>query len=159
MSGAVPAGPMPGDNNAYRFPVSVKGVVAQEGKFLLLKNEREEWELPGGKLELDETPEECVAREIEEESGWTADVVGLLDVWVYHIRESVDVLIVTFACTTAADGPPLRSPEHKEIGLFTAADVPDLRMPSGYKRSIDAYCRLIGSGGAEPRLLAGVQLS
>jgi ADP-ribose pyrophosphatase YjhB (NUDIX family) len=56
MSGAVLEGPPPGDNNAYRFPVSVKGVVAQAEKFLLLKNERDEWELPGGKLELGETP-------------------------------------------------------------------------------------------------------
>ena len=77
---------------------------------------------------------------------------------MYHIRESVDVLIVTFACATAADGPPLRSPEHKEIGLFAAAEVPELRMPSGYKRSIDAYDRLAGSTAPGPaaRLVTGV---
>jgi hypothetical protein len=69
----------------------------------------------------------------------------------------VDVLIVTFACVTAAVGAPLRSPEHKEIGLFKAAEVPDLRMPSGYKRSIDAYGRLVGSGGTGlTRLVTGV---
>ena len=28
-------------------PVSIKGVVVRDGKVLLLKNEREEWELPG----------------------------------------------------------------------------------------------------------------
>jgi hypothetical protein len=30
------------------FPVSVKGVAVQGGKVLLLRNERDEWELPGG---------------------------------------------------------------------------------------------------------------
>ena len=57
---------MPQDNTAYRFPVSVKGIVYFNGKVVLLKNERDEWELPGGKLELGETPEACVIREIEE---------------------------------------------------------------------------------------------
>ena len=42
------------------FPVCVKGVVSVGGKVPLLKNEREEWELPGGKLETEESPEVCV---------------------------------------------------------------------------------------------------
>ncbi|HEV7594077.1 MAG TPA: NUDIX domain-containing protein, partial [Gemmatimonadaceae bacterium] len=59
----------PRDNNAYRFPVTVKGVLIRDGRVVLLRNEREEWELPGGKLELSESPEQCLAREIEEELG------------------------------------------------------------------------------------------
>ena len=58
--------PFPQDNQAYRFPVSVKGVVLHAERVVLLKNEREEWELPGGKLELGESPEDCVTREIYE---------------------------------------------------------------------------------------------
>ena len=38
----------PGGGHA--FPVSVKGVAVQNGRVLLLENERGEWELPGGKL-------------------------------------------------------------------------------------------------------------
>ncbi|GGM43483.1 hypothetical protein GCM10012275_13070 [Longimycelium tulufanense] len=38
------------------FPISIKGVVVRDGKVLLLKNEREEWELPGGRIEPGELP-------------------------------------------------------------------------------------------------------
>jgi hypothetical protein len=34
------------------FPVSIKGVVIHANKVLLLKNTRDEWELPGGQLEI-----------------------------------------------------------------------------------------------------------
>jgi len=46
---------------------------------MLLKNEREEWELPGGKLDPGEAPMECVVREIAEESGWPVSVAAILD--------------------------------------------------------------------------------
>jgi hypothetical protein len=44
------------DNDAYRFPVSVKGIVVRDGAVVLVRNRRDEWELPGGKLELNESP-------------------------------------------------------------------------------------------------------
>src|SRR5260221_1896670 len=87
--------PIPQDNKAHRFPVSVKGIVYHDGRVVLLKNERDEWELPGGKLELGETPETCVVREIEEELGLAVQIGPLLDTWVYHIFERVDVLMLT----------------------------------------------------------------
>ena len=68
-----------------RFPVSVKAVVIHDNKVVLLKNEREEWELPGGKLELGEDPQMCVVREVEEELGLRVVVSTILDSWQYHI--------------------------------------------------------------------------
>ncbi|WP_329240710.1 NUDIX domain-containing protein [Actinoallomurus sp. NBC_01490] len=131
------------DNAAHRFPVSVKGVVIDPvGRVLLLRNERDEWELPGGKLELGEDPAACVAREIEEEASWPVTVQAILDSWLYHIAEDVDVLIVTYGCRLDTDRPPVLSHEHKEIGLFTETEVPKLTMPDGYKRSVrDWYGR------------------
>ncbi|WP_296226894.1 NUDIX domain-containing protein [Ralstonia sp. UBA689] len=49
-------------------PVSVKGVLrAPAGEVVLLLNEREEWELSGGRIEPGESSTECLAREIAEE--------------------------------------------------------------------------------------------
>jgi len=123
----------------YAFPVSVKGVVVLDGLVLLLKNEREEWELPGGKLELGEDPEQCVAREIAEEVGWQVETGPILDAWVYHIFEGRDVFIVTYGCHLDAAAPPVLSAEHSEVGLFAEDEVPGLTMPAGYKKSIATW--------------------
>ena len=92
----------PRDNMAFRFPISIKGVLLREQAVLLLKNDRNEWELPGGKLELDETPEECLRREIREETGLVVEVGPLLDVWVYAIAPDVHVFMVAYGCLPIA---------------------------------------------------------
>jgi 8-oxo-dGTP pyrophosphatase MutT (NUDIX family) len=78
------------------FPVSIKGVVVQAGRVLLLHNQRHERELPGGKLEVGEDPAACVARGIAEETGRPVTTGPILDAWQYHIRPGIDVLIVTY---------------------------------------------------------------
>jgi 8-oxo-dGTP pyrophosphatase MutT (NUDIX family) len=95
------------------FPVSVKGVAVQDGRVLLLENEREEWELPGGKLEIGEDPPACLVREIGEEAGWQVTAGPVLDCWQYHIREGRDVVIITYGCYVASAIPPIVSSEHK----------------------------------------------
>lgn len=122
------------------FPVSIKGVIIRDNRVLLLCNERDEWELPGGKIEVEETPEECLAREIEEETGWTVQVGEILNSWIYHITQ-VDrhVFIVTYGCRVDSQAPVVVSSEHKEAGLFTKAEVPGLPMPEGYKRSVQSW--------------------
>lgn len=134
-------------DGGHAFPVSVKGVAVQDGRVLLLKNERGEWELPGGKLELGEDPQECVVREISEETGWQVAAGPILDCWQYHIREDCDVVIVTYGCHFAGNRLPVVSKEHKQAGLFAFADVPGLNMPTGYKRSVtDWFARLAPAG-------------
>jgi 8-oxo-dGTP pyrophosphatase MutT (NUDIX family) len=134
------------------WPVSVKGVALDaHHRVLLLKNEREEWELPGGRLEIgspdgtqvpDASPEAALEREIQEETGWEVKAGPLIDggVWMYQPIPGRRVLIVTYGCTVLTpDRPPVVSHEHKQLGMFTADEVPELNMPDGYKQAIAAW--------------------
>ncbi|MEU8632744.1 NUDIX hydrolase [Amycolatopsis sp. NPDC048633] len=122
------------------YPVSIKGVLIRDDRVMLVHNERDEWELPGGRIEPGETPEQTVAREITEESGLPVDVAEILDAWMYHIDVAgKDVFIVTYGCTTTSDAAPVVSHEHNRIGEFAEHEVVGLRIPEGYKRSIAAW--------------------
>jgi ADP-ribose pyrophosphatase YjhB (NUDIX family) len=124
------------DGAAAVFPVSVKGVLFRDDRVVLVFNSRGERELPGGKLERDETPEGCVARELAEELGVAVLVDGILDAWVYRIAARGDVLIVTYACRATAWPATLASPEGSAIGLFALAELDGLPLPDGYGASI-----------------------
>lgn len=68
----------------------------------------------------------------------------LLDVWIYQpLPESLPerrVVIVTYGCTVLTpDAEPVVSYEHKQLALFTVDQIPDLRMPDGYKNSVTAW--------------------
>ena len=124
------------DNEAHRFPVSVKGIVIRSREVVLVRNARDEWELPGGKLELGEPPERCVAREIEEELGLEVEPVAPVDSWVYSIADGVHVLIVTYGCVERTQRTAVLSDEHVQLAWIPLGNVAELNMPDGYKRSI-----------------------
>ena len=137
----------PSDNNAYRFPVSVKGVVIRGGKVILVRNERDEWELPGGKLELSESPEQALTREFAEELQLTVDPESILDSWTYTIASGVHVLILTYGCSESSHSEAVLSDEHTAMRWFPLAEVEGLRMPDGYKTSIRSWSTRAGSSG------------
>lgn len=129
---------IPSDLNATVFPISIKGIIFINNKIVLLKNERDEWELPGGKLESDEIAEDCVIREIKEELNIDCEIDYLIDVWMYNILNKVNVFIVTYLCKNLEFNiDKIRiSNEHKEVGFFSIQDIDNLKMPNGYKNSI-----------------------
>jgi len=137
----------PCDRDAYRFPVSVKGVVIRSSQVVLLRNERDEWELPGGKLEPLESPGTCLVREIAEELQLHVEPVRLLDRWIYPITPEVRVLIITYGCSETREVEPVLSHEHKQFGWFLLSQVPTLRLPEGYKASIRMWADALGLDG------------
>jgi len=65
--------------------VGVGGVVIDDGRTLLIRRASQplkgEWSIPGGLLEVGETLEQGVARELAEETGLEVRVVGLIEVF------------------------------------------------------------------------------
>ena len=65
--------------------VGVGGVIIDQGRALLIRRGSEpllgEWSIPGGTLELGETLQEGVARELLEETGLTVKVIELIEVF------------------------------------------------------------------------------
>jgi 8-oxo-dGTP pyrophosphatase MutT (NUDIX family) len=139
----------PRDNMAFRFPISIKGVLLRGQEVLLLKNERDEWELPGGKLELRETPQACLKREIEEETGLVVEIGALVDAWVYTIAPGVHVFIVVYGCTSIRPDAAVHiSGEHREHLWTRVNDVSKMRIPAGYLQSVNAWIDAVRHGPA-----------
>lgn len=133
------------------WPVSCKGVVLAAAQVLLAANDRGEWELPGGRLEMDETPQDCVAREVAEETGLDVVVDGIIDSWIYEPVPGRKVLIVTYGCGELGSVPDLTvSPEHREIRFLPLAELDGLHLPDGYRRSILTWAARRADGGERP---------
>ena len=78
--------------------VSVKGVIKKNNSFLLRKNERNEYELLGGKLEKDDINlRDRLKKEFLEESGIKITVNKELEPWFLNINGD-KVLIIPYIC-------------------------------------------------------------
>lgn len=125
--------------SAPRFPVSIKGVMRIGGRIPLLFNERDEWELPGGRMEAGEQPDVALVRELAEELNVEARVDRILDSWLYAIAGKGEVVIVTYACTVLRAEGLRFSHEHKDLRLVEPDEFASLSLPDGYRRSISRF--------------------
>jgi ADP-ribose pyrophosphatase YjhB (NUDIX family) len=100
-----------------QFWVGVHGVIARDGKLLVLKRAPSmmyrpgSWDLPGGHLAIGESFEECLAREIEEETGLAIAAPRLLG-----IHNSIGpYLQAIFACAIADNAHEIRMRPHEHV--------------------------------------------
>ena len=70
------------------------GIVQNEKKEILFIFRRGKWDLPKGKIENDETPEICAAREIEEETGVKNLILKHKIGETYHIYKENETMIL-----------------------------------------------------------------
>jgi len=124
--------------------VSVKAALRCDDRWVLLRNERNEWELPGGRVDAsDATLQNVVRRECREELGVDVDVGPLVDAYVFEVVPGRRVTIICFAASVADDAVLTISHEHNEVGLFSTAELGGLDLPEGYRGAIEKASHIV----------------
>lgn len=119
-----------------KFSISIKGVLYHEGKYLLRKNQRNEFELLGGKLEAGDTSmEERLTEEFLEESGIGIEVNSFREPWLYVVDKK-NTIIVPFVCSAVDIPDMLFDEDGGELLWVSASEVAGLNMPLGYLDTI-----------------------
>jgi 8-oxo-dGTP diphosphatase len=131
---------------SLNYPTSIKGVVLHQGRVLLLLNERDEWDLPGGRPDSGEDHRAALAREVREETGLAVEVGALVDEHLFEVLPQRFVRIVAYVCTLATEGTIALSPEHREacwVELTALGErIAGRSLPAGYLGAIrQAACQ------------------
>jgi 8-oxo-dGTP pyrophosphatase MutT (NUDIX family) len=113
-------------------------VFDEHDRVILLLNDRNEWELPGGRIEPGETPVECVAREFREELDIAITPDVLLDTYLFEVIPQRYVFIVTYGCRLAGAFSLKISEEHLQADAFDISAFP-AALPEAYRDSILAW--------------------
>ena len=127
------------------FRVSIKGVLLVDRKAVLVRNDRRGWELPGGGLEVGETPDQTLEREFEEELALKVAAGPIIDSYLFEVLPGRHVFIVTYGCRLRGRFVPALSDEHTEFGLYAPIELARIELPEGYARSIRSWSAHAGA--------------
>jgi 8-oxo-dGTP diphosphatase len=102
-------------------PVPCAGVVClRKGEVLLIRRGKPprmgEWSIPGGRMEMGETVADGALRELAEETGVSAELLGLIDVLDY-IYEHGHAVLIDFAARWTG-GEPIAGDDATEARFF-----------------------------------------
>lgn len=119
-----------------RHHVSVTGVVFDDDNRVLAirRSDDDRWVPPGGVLELDETPEQGVVREVYEETGLHVEPRNLIGVYK---NMKLGVISLAFRCHVAS-GHEHATPEARQVRWFTIDNARQLMPPARAIRVTDA---------------------
>ena len=137
--------------------VGVLAAVRRGPRCLLIQRaervDQGKWGFPGGTLELGETVTDCARRELREETGVEASILGVLTAYDYIGREPDDrirhhYLLVCVVLDWRAGEGAVREPEsHSAIGWFMPEEVAAHALPTS-DRAVELMRRALSFSAA-----------
>jgi ADP-ribose pyrophosphatase YjhB (NUDIX family) len=120
------------DERGYPTPkVDVRTAVIRDGRILMVREASDgRWTLPGGWADVNQTPAECAAREVSEESGYEVRIVKLAAFWDLqrqgHARPQPASIYKAFFIGELTGGSARTSEETTAVDFFAPDALPEL---------------------------------
>ena len=141
------------EESGYATPkLDIRAVVLDGEGAVLLVREKEDglWTLPGGWVDVGESPSEAVEREVKEESGYEVRAARLLAVWDRdkhpHPPLPFHVYKLCFHCELLGGDPLVAGTETDGVGFFRKDTLPELSLGRVTPRQIERLVELATDG-------------
>ena len=121
------------------------GILIEDGCLLLVKQDvstARHWALPGGKLEYGETIEQCLVREIKEETGLAVKVKELLYITDRFRHMNNHVVHIAFLVERVGEKSPAENWQHqdlkevREVKMVSVSELTDYGFSSAFYRLV-----------------------
>lgn len=124
--------------------VAQKAIIHRDGQVFLTRDPRtpDVWELPGGRLNIDEDPKDGLIRELFEELGVKCDIEDV--VYLKQFRQGNEnkqlSLVIVYKVTIRPDSViAVDSREVLEYGWFTKEEIPEMELFPEYTEALDVF--------------------
>jgi mutator protein MutT len=141
---------MPAPDPARCRRAATAAVVFDEAGRLLLQRRTDNglWALPGGTMEIGETADQCIVREVQEETGYEVEVVRLVGIYsdpahttiTYPDGNTVAYVSALFECRVLR-GEATLSDESSAVEWFEPENLPEPFLSGHLPRVKDALTR------------------
>ncbi len=116
--------------------IPVKALIRKDDKILLIQQAdgKEDWCLPGGRLNNGEQPREGLRREILEEIGAEIEIGRLVDCTVFTSKSGMNHFVVVFEATLVGNSQPKPDGvEIKDVKWVTLEEALKMELRSEYR--------------------------
>jgi 8-oxo-dGTP diphosphatase len=128
-------------------PAAAAVIRDEAGRVLLIRRgDGSGWSLPGGVMEPGERLDQCLVREVQEETGLDVEPVRLIGVYsdpaINHITypngDQIHIVNATFECRVVGGQPRPDGDESLEVAYFAPNALPETLFPAHHIRIQDA---------------------
>lgn len=122
----------------------VCALIIQDQKVLIAQRNAKQsnpllWEFPGGKLEVNETPEQALIREIKEELSIAIEIKSHLSSYTFQYP-TIEIRMHAFV-VTAKNPQDIHLNEHLQYQWIVPSDLSSIKLSAADYPALDAYLK------------------